>query len=307
MKTLITTGCSYSQHSFPCWNLWLGEHYKKHISFAVSGSGPKYSYLQIRDYFKYSKDINPKDHHVIIQWSSLLRNDERFNNISNTNRFKHGGQITNNSFYTKEYVKDHFNVIDTSCDLLYYIESLISLSKELGFKLHMLYMFEPWIENFFGEPTSYKNLSLTQDQLNLFNESPYLKSLKELYKSEYFISPSIEKFCFTNEKTSPTYWYDLSLESPYVDHHPSPTQHFNYYKFLAKKLNLSPPPKEWESIVLKLENIMCSKESSKEFIPMWDKTYPYLNCLEYLEYDNFNFNLDYVKDKLKEFNKIKLI
>ena len=234
MKTLITTGCSYTQHNFPCWNIWLGEHYGNHISFASSGSGPKYSYLQIRDYFKYAKGINPKDHHVVVQWSSLLRRDKRFNkpNKEDSNylyQFKHGGQIDNNPFYTKEYVKEHFSILDSTCDLLYYIESLISLSKELGFKLHMFYMFEPWIEDFYGEPS--KN-QLYKSQYQTFQSSLYLKSLKELYKSEYFIPLSIERFCFTNEKTSPIYWWNLNLLESYEDHHPSPMQHFKYYKFI---------------------------------------------------------------------------
>jgi len=300
MKTLITTGCSYTSNNYPTWNLWLGEHYDKHFTFGQSGSGPKYSYIQIRDYFKYSKNINPQDHHVIIQWSSLLREDRRGNNM----QFKSGGQITNNHYYPTEYVEKYFNIVDSTCDLVYYIESLISLSKELGFKLNMLYMFEPWVDTLYGEPTAHPNdKTFFKNQHHQFLNSPYLSSLKELYKSEYFISPSIEKFCFDFPKQNPIYYHDYNNNEYHIDNHPSPLQHFEYYKFLADKFIKDPYPKEWGNIALKLENVMSSVDLSKKFCDIFEKDFHYMQSIDLWKYfykNPFIYNIDFVKGLLNK-------
>jgi len=39
--------------------MWLGQHYDKYLNLGKAGTGPKYSYIRIRDYFKYEKNINP--------------------------------------------------------------------------------------------------------------------------------------------------------------------------------------------------------------------------------------------------------
>jgi len=273
MKTLVTSGCSYTSYHYPCWDLWLGSNYNNHLNFGLSGTGPKYSYIQIRDYFKYAKNINPKDHHVIVQWSSLIRHDQR-QEVSYA--WKCGGQITNNVDFSLEYLNNHFTLLDVTCDLLYYIESLISLSKELGFKLHMLYMFEPWIDRFYGEPVSPQHPEILQKQHKGWSESKYLKSLKEHYQGEYFFPLSIESSNAANPKEAVIWW-----EGEVVDHHPSPLQHLEYSRSLSKFLNIKEYPDEWLKIATKLENIFRNTKSAEAFKPIF---YNELGCYSSHEY-----------------------
>ena len=309
MSTLITSGCSYTEYNFPCWNMWLGQHYERHLPLGKAGTGPKYSYIRIRDYFKYEKNINPKDHHVIVQWSSLLRHDYRIN----YHRWSGGGLITNNSLFSDDYVDNYFNIIDSTCDLLYYIESLISLSKELGFKLHMLYMFEPWADRFFGEPTSIETDKVAKEY-DEWQSSEYLESLKEHYESDYFIPCSIESFCLDNPKKNNVQAISRestihSAETLIIDKHPSPLQHFKYFKFLSTQLNLHKPPPEWAVLANQLEDIMCNSKSHTIFIDIFYLLVTKKSSLWYWKGENHykgqneNHNIDLIKKCLVEYNK----
>lgn len=287
MKTLITTGCSYTQGAYPTWNFWLGEYYDNHIKLAKAGSGPKFSYVKVRDYFKYTKGINPQDCHVVVQWSSLLRNDIRFSE-KNVTEFRCGGEVVNNPYLSKDYAENHFNVIDSTCDLLYYIESLISLSKELGFKLHMFYMFEPWADTFYGEPTqSYTAFKFHKNQNKQWKKSPYLNSLRKIYNSPYFINPSIERYISSFPKQDPIYF--TSGGQLHVDNHPSPIQHFEYFKYLSQKLKLQTWNKEWEKIALKLEEEVTTPQGLSPWLErFWD-----------FYYDHENYNVTNLKTFLQ--------
>ena len=294
MNTLITSGCSYTQYSYPCWNMWLGQHYDKHIPLGKAGTGPKYSYIRIRDYFKYQNETDPKDHHVIVQWSSLMRHDYRINYFS----WSGGGSITNNPLFSDDYQEKHFNLIDSTCDLLYYIESLISLSKELGFKLHMLYMFEPWIEEFFGEPTAFDIQKINKGYDDWIS-SEYLKSLKKHYESDYFIPCSIESFCLDNPKT----------EFPVNDSHPSPLQHFKYYIYLSLQLKLRPPLEEWKVMAEQLNSIVYNPKTYTIFIDIFHKLVVcntslwYWKTNENLRTEHQQHDIDLIKKCLIEYNK----
>jgi len=288
MKTLITTGCSYTHGAYPAWNFWLGEYYDKHVKLAEAGSGPKFSYINIRDYFKYTKDINPQNCHVVIQWSSLLRNDIRFSK-GDVNKFRCGGEVVNNPHLSDDYAQNHFNIIDSTCDLLYYIESLISLSKELGFKLHMFYMFEPWVDKFYGEPThSYRDFEFSKHQSHPFKSSPYLKSLKEISTTSYFIQPSIEMYISSFPKAKPIF-FDLGDGILYEDNHPSPIQHFEYFKYLAQKFNLEDHTNEWEKIAFQLEEEVTKPEGLS----------PWLERFWGFYYDHENYNVTNLKTFLQ--------
>ena len=289
--------------------MWLGQHYERHLPLGKAGTGPKYSYIRIRDYFKYEKNINPKDHHVIVQWSSLLRHDYRIDPLT----WSGGGAVTNNKRISDDYLKNYYNLIDSTCDLLYYIESLISLSKELGFKLHMLYMFEPWIERFFGEPTSLDTKKIDKG-VEEWESSEYLESLKEHYESDYFIPCSIESFCLDNPKKNNVQAISrestiYSAEIPVTDCHPSPIQHFKYFKFLSTQLNLHKPLPEWVVLANQLEDIICNSKSYKIFINVFHLLVRKHTSLWYWKGENHykgkneNHNIDLIKKCLVEYNK----
>ena len=309
MNTLITAGCSYSDAAYPCWNMWLGQHYDNHLSLALAGTGPKYSYIRIRDYFKYEKNINPKEHHVIVQWSSLLRHDFRMN----PKTWYAGGQITNNDVFSDDYVDKYFRLTDTTCDLLYYIESLISLSKELGFKLHMLYMFEPWVDDFFGEPT-YIPVEKVDKDIDVWKSSEYLESLKEYYESDYFIPLSIEGFCIDNVRKKDFYnfghghYNTKELMTNSIDYHPSPLQHFKYFEFLSSYLKVGSTPKEWLGVANQLEEIVTDLKLYPVFMRTFfdltsNRSIAYTKDLPHYRGLNEKHNVDLINKCLLEYKK----
>ena len=223
MKTLITSGCSYTSYNYKTWADYLGENYDKHLNLGKAGSGPRYSHNKICDYLRF--DYN-KDHEYtfIIQWSSLIRVDFRKNDsnkISTLDKWSLGGQVNNNDNFNPAYIKKYFNIIDRASDLLMFIEHIILLSKHYNFKLYMLYMFEPWLGNLLGEPCGIGSLT---KHFKSFNKSKYKKELEKLYFTDYFIQPSIETFCCNNEER------DFSIES-----HPTTNQHKKYADMIVEK------------------------------------------------------------------------
>lgn len=225
MKTLITTGCSYTKYNYDTWADYLGKTYDSHLNLGEAGSGPRYSHTKICDYlrFNFNKDY---EYTFIIQWSSLLRVDYRVNSKevlgSSSDRWSSGGQVNNNSNFDNDYINKYFNIVDRASDLLGYIEHLILLSQHYNFKLYMLYMFEPWIGKVLGEPCNIGELSR---QYGKFYNSRYFNELKDIYSTDYFIRPSIEKFCLENEER------DFN-----IDLHPTTNQHEKYANMILKNI-----------------------------------------------------------------------
>ena len=258
---LIVSGCSYTEYLYPTWGDWLGEHFDTFHNLGVTGSGPKYTYLAIADFFKYNK-VNPKEYIVIAQWSSLLRRDIR---SKTDDGWLHGGQIDNNSNYSKDYLKKYFHPLDTANDLVHYIDHLILLSEKLGFKLYMTYMFEPWIDNFLGEPV-YSTIDKNEIKDTL--RSKYMISLKEISKSKYWINPSIESFSLDNPSR---HIIKTTINGkPSRDHHPSPFTHFLYAwqisKLLKIKLN-----KKYKKLSLDLTRFLATNYNDLKFIELHGK------------------------------------
>lgn len=223
MKTLITSGCSYTSYNYKTWADYLGDNFDKSINYGLPGSGPRYSFNKIFDFLKFSYNRD-NEYTIIIQWSSLIRVDYRLNKkslLSSDTEWSAGGQINNNSNFNKEYINKYFNVVDRAADLLQYIEHLTLLSKEYNFKLYMLYMLEPWADKLLGEPCYIGQLTKFYTS---FRSSKYFNELKKLYNTDFFISPSIEKFCLENEER------DFN-----VDLHPTTKQHEKYANMILKR------------------------------------------------------------------------
>lgn len=260
MTTLLTTGCSYTTHSSPTWDLWLTPYFDNYVPLGKSGSGMRYSYIKIKDYFKYNKEIDPKNHTVIVQWSSLIRHDIR----DIDHHWKCAGQIDNNAYFNKSYINNYYSLVDSTNDFIHYVDSLTLLSKDLGFKLCMFYMFEPWLEDLLGEPCCHApNID---KQIQQWKKSKYYTSLCETENSSYFLYPSIESHCLSNPKTKPIWGLNANGKA-IIDEHPTPLQHFSYSKLISKKLNLPFPSSVLQKIVEDVNNIMETKELASKFIP----------------------------------------
>ena len=105
-------------------------------------------------------------------------------------------------------------------------------------------MFEPWLEDFFGEPC-HVSPHLKSKWLLKYKSDSRLEELEKLSKSsEYFDLPSIELFCMNNPKVEESFFLSPSSSdtNPIYhlepDTHPSVTQHYEYAKLLAENLNI---------------------------------------------------------------------
>ena len=267
---LLVAGCSYTQYNYPTWADWLGEHFNEYTNLGWSGMGARHSYIKIVDYFKYS-DINPEDYVVIVQWSSLLRNDTR---KMECNTWVGGGQIDNNPYYSDEYLEKHFNPFDKLNDIVHYVDHLILLSEKLGFKLLMTYMFEPWIQDFLGEPVNSRDI--VKKNIKSVIRSKYLITLKQLSKSKYWLDPSIERYSLDNP---PRHMVKTTIDGkPYREHHPTPYQHFLYSRFIAKELNIKLQVRKYKKLSMDITRFLSEnyndlklKKKLEEFDPTHKK------------------------------------
>lgn len=259
LNTLLVSGCSYTSHNYPSWADWLQDSFDRYINLGFSGTGPRYSFLRISDYFKYHIKDDPKNYTVIVQWSSLLRHDFRVINPGDPENgtWSSGGQIDNNIWFDQKFLNKYYLPIDKANDLIYYIEHLEMLSEKLGFKLYMCYMFEPWVEDFLGEPTHHQ---IRKDKVISYKRSIYQKTLKELYNKKYWVTPSIEKYSW-NIKDALQPVANLPTDQSLIpDHHPSPYQHWCYANYIAKKLNISLNP-SYEGLARKADKLFSSTET----------------------------------------------
>lgn len=271
MKNLLVSGCSFTQYHYPTWSYWVGQKFDNYVNLGRAGSGHLYSYTQIIDYFKYTPNIDPKEYTVIVEWSSLIRHDIR----KEDGDWKTYGQITNTPIFDEEYISKYYSLIGSTCNLVHYIDSLITLSEKLGFKLYMLYMFEPWIGDNYGEPTlcCRPNIDLLTPQIKNWKKSKYYNSMYQISQTDLFISPSIQSFILDDPKLKQekAHWHyhdGKGDKSWNVDHHPTANQHLNYGLYVLDKLGINLPLEEkiqWENFTKKLSKILYSKEGVAKF------------------------------------------
>jgi len=190
-----------------------------------------------------------------------------------------GGQIDNNEYYDELYLEKYYNSIDVASDLVKYIDHLILLSKKLGFKLLMTYMFEPWIDNYLGEPVF--STEIVRRNIKDLKNSKYLKSLEEFTKTEYWINPSIESFCLKNSSNSQL-WADLD-DINIIEHHPSPYQHLLYAKQISNLISIDFGNK-YDSIALELDKFLSIEDNSRIFRDKVNRGLFYKNLENILNY-----------------------
>ena len=236
MKTLIVSGCSYTNYRYDTWGEHLSKYFKKYKNLGKPGSGPKFSYLQIIDYIYSQNKKDLSDHTIIVQWSSLKRHD--LVTIVNPNNF--GGQVDNNSNFDENFIHKFFSVEEKAIDLINYIDHLTLLSHKYKFQLYMFYMLEPWIENFAGEPSTSDLFKQYEYKIEQFQKSKSFKILKDLYSKKCWIKPSLESFSLGNEMRGDHHTTKLKCGKIIIDSHPTTEQHEKYTKVILDTLQHKP-------------------------------------------------------------------
>lgn len=228
---LITTGCSYTSYLWKTWADYLSSSFDTYHNFGLSGSGPRYSWVQINNYLStHAKHSTLENTVIAVQWSSLMRNDIYKKEPYAGHYWTGGGQINNNVNYDSDYLEKYFDLVDKALDLQHYIESLILASEKYKFRLVMMYMLEPWIYSFGGEPTGGLGKYSIDEKIKDFYKTDHPKILEDLYNTKHWIRPSIE--LFTADVPDPN-------KDP-NDGHPSPLQHFHYANKIREHLNIEP-------------------------------------------------------------------
>jgi len=155
-RKLYTFGCSYTEFEWITWVDFLTPYFSETRNFGVSGAGNSYIFNSFANLA--ANDILQPGDTVIIQWSSLMRENKIF---SMEGGYKLGGFIYNNILYSKQYVEKYFNPIQTAFELVSYITSVKSICKDRGVILKMFYMLLPGEGVFFGKHAQYLFLMKT--------------------------------------------------------------------------------------------------------------------------------------------------
>jgi len=228
---LVTIGCSYTQYFWPTWATYLGLFYDNYYNYGLCGAGNTYIFTVLSNKIA-SGNIKQGDT-VVIQWSSLMREDRI---LTNNTQYIAPGNIKNQHIYSKEYVDTYFNPIQKVYELISYITAVRSLAKDYKFTLKMFYMLPPWFSDFLGEPT-HSDIGKNLADLEYIESNNLLEGLKIDYKTkEEYLPISLEE---SRSITKPSFgWqnYDGILVK---DPHPSPYEHLQYViKFLLPSLNV---------------------------------------------------------------------
>jgi len=232
MKKLVTFGCSFTDYpQWPTWSDWMAHHYGEddYEKHARGGVGARAVFNLIVKYLR-SKD-NFENEHIIVQWGSCARDDKFPKNVSGLTtdqlNYVQCGSITNTHCYTPEYIKNNFSFLQSVFETVNYIYTVKSLFNNLGIQYTMTFMLDPRISSFLGEPgfNSY-NQDVSVAEMKLIQ--PYFDELDKLIDDKFtdkcITMHQLDKvenvFCFNDNVTG----------LPTREGHPSPSQHYEFFK-----------------------------------------------------------------------------
>lgn len=229
MKTnLITFGCSFTSFDWPTWADFLSSYYNTYTNYGKAGSGNRAIFHKIVEYLD-SKENFTQDQ-IIIQWSSCVRED-KYDKHSNQD-YLCAGNITNNPFYSKEYVVSHFSFQQELAETVNYIKTVKTLLEYHNINYIMTFMLDLRIGAHLGEPGFNSNFEyLTEIEL---------KKCKPVFqKLDYLVNSNFTDSCITMHQldcSEKVYCYSNKRETN-PDSHPSPKQHYSFMqKYLLPKL-----------------------------------------------------------------------
>lgn len=220
MKTnLITFGCSFTNFVWPTWADFLSTYYDSFTNHGQAGSGNRAIFHRIIEYVNSKQDFSQDQ--IVIQWSSCAREDKYIKNSSQN--YLCGGNITNNPFYDKEYVHNHFSFQQSLVETTNYIKAVKDLLAYHNISYTMTFMLDLRIGPHLGEPGFNSNYEyITEAELKeckpVFNRLDKLVDENFTYSciSMHQLDSREEVYCYSNQgETNP-------------DSHPSPKQHYTF-------------------------------------------------------------------------------
>jgi hypothetical protein len=206
MGNLHTFGCSYTWFRYPTYADYLAPYFDKHYNLGQPGGGNRGIFNKIvkhiiEDKIKYGDT-------VIIQWSSLIREDRIFNE-----RWIAGGTITNSQYYDKEWIEKYYTPEQQTLELISYITTILPLLRSKTNNIKWFYMLEPWFSDFLGEPNTIPQ-ELTQ-KLESLKRTNILKKLEEISLSDSDHIESIESYLINNNiRGGDIYVFDREKMAP---------------------------------------------------------------------------------------------
>lgn len=218
MKRLFTYGCSFTSYQYPTWADYIGCLFDENYTFALSGAGNKYSFTQLKN--SLSLFNITKEDTIIFQVTGTTRQD-----ILNSDfEWIGGGHIYSNPNYSKRYIQDCFDILNSLFDLYTNLNFLSYLKEHLEYNIIIVPMLSFKFTQNLGE------IGYSYD----FDDSEYsdailkmVNSLQE-YEKKYMIDTDI--FSFQLDQSEKKHiWYDPSSDV-FVenDDHPSTKTHYRF-------------------------------------------------------------------------------
>ena len=261
MKRFFAFGCSYTKYTAFTYADFLGHQFQEYHNYGQPGAGNRYIFLAFVKSLHHF-DFNPNDT-IVVQWSSLLREDRYPSDPEDYMKFPTAGQVDNNPYFNDEFLLDYFNPIEQLHMLDLYINHILFLQKKFGFKIKFTYMLEPWFGPTFGEPNMPIHGTTAEKWFSKYVEDPKLEKLKKLSTdSDIFLSKSIEDFCMDNVKEKQNLHLNYGPNNEVVaeeDSHPSILQHFKYAKLIGEELDIDLVKYDISSIK-KIRNFLTLKD-----------------------------------------------
>lgn len=232
-NNLFTFGCSYTNYRTPTYADFMAPYFNKVYNSGVAGSGNRAIFNRIH-YFISNNLINQNDT-VIVQWSSIPREDRILNN--GNNNWVPCGLVTNNSIYDIEWVNKWFNPYQNIIELLSYIQSINSMMVNITKQFKWFYFHEPWVDNSLGETGISQS---TISDLDFIKKTGILNKIKNISMKHSDYLDSIEQFYGKTVEKIDNYYTYIHNDTVFVDYdtHPNPYVHYLFSKKILKSLNI---------------------------------------------------------------------
>ena len=301
---LFTFGCSYTHFAWPTWSSCLSPYFDRIDNYARSGAGNSFIFTCFSN--AVADDKIKKGDTVIVQWSSLVREDRIMQNEST---YSLGGYAYNNGFYSKKLLSNYFNVLQKGLELIGFITSVRAICEQKGINLKMFHMFEPWIGPSAGEP-SYVDLEFLHFGSTKLKEFNVLRKIKEMSSSSYFFPSSLEMLN-DSKKYGRGYIIDPATGIACEDHHPQPIVHLQYcIKYIYPWLSSLPTTKKVDNIDKLISNIKEWTElmKDKDKVENIPEQRSFLHIKVPLEIPSKLYNIVYTEPQIPfKFNNLDLI